>query len=669
MNISGLEASAKSVRALSMDAIEKAASGHPGLPLGCAELGSYIFGEFLNHDPQDLNWVNRDRFVLSAGHGSMLLYSLMHLAGYGITIEDIKQFRQMKSNTPGHPEFGWTPGVETSTGPLGQGLGNAVGMALAGKRHAAKYNKEDFPVITSRVVVLVGDGDLMEGVSYETCSLAGHLKLNNLIAVYDSNKISIEGSTDITFTENVKARFEAQGWYVTSIDPYNFDDLKRGFDEADSARITENKPVLIIANTIIGKGSPKKQGSSSCHGAPLGKDEIEATKCELQISGDFSVEPDAYTYFTERNKVFSSNHAAWKKMFEKWSSSYPELRKNFDDAFKRHIPEEAFHHLSNFNAGDSIPTRNASQNILNEIIKDVEYVVSGSADLASSTMTIIKDKSELSPENYLGYNIQYGVREHAMGTIMNGLYLFGGIIPVAGTFLAFSTYMTPSIRMAALMRIPFVLMFSHDSIFVGEDGPTHHPVEHLTNLRIIPNVNVMRPADAEETKIAWEVALKSKHTPSIIITSRQKTPVLDYKKYNSCHDAKHGAYILKQEKDSHIDIILMATGTEVYPTLQVAEILEKENYSVRVVNFFSPFLFEKQSDEYREKVLPRKVRLRLAVEAGISTFWNKYTGFDGDTVGINKFGISGKAEDLAKYFGLTKENIYQKAKDVLTRDL
>lgn len=666
MNLTGLEASSKTIRALSIDAIEKANSGHPGLPLGCAELGSYIFGEFLNHDPQDLNWINRDRFVLSAGHGSMLLYSLMYLAGYGITIDDIKEFRQLKSNTPGHPEYGWTPGVETSTGPLGQGLGNSVGMALAAKRHAAKYNKEGFPVITSRIIALVGDGDLMEGVSYETCSLAGHLKLNNLIVVYDSNRITIEGSTDITFTENTRGRFEAQGWYVVEIDAYNFEDIKRGFDEAESARISENKPVIIIANTLIGKGSPGKQGSASCHGAPLGKPEVEATKAELNIKGDFYAEPEALAYFEERSKIFSAKHAEWRKMFDKWSKEYPELRADFDTTMKRHVPEEKFHHLPKFEAGEGVPTRTAANTVLNAIVNDVDFVVSGSADLGSSTMTLIRDKSEISAENYLGSNIQYGVREHAMGTILNGMYLFGGVMPIAGTFLAFSTYMTPSIRMAALMRLPIILLFSHDSIFVGEDGPTHHPVEHLTNLRIIPNVNVMRPADAEETKIAWDLAFKSKHTPSVIITSRQKTPVIDYKKYNNCHDAKHGAYVIKKEKYDRIDIILMATGTELYPTLQVAEILEKEDYSVRVINFFSPFIFEKQSDEYKEKTLPRNIRKRLAVEAGIATFWDRYTGFDGDVVGINKFGISGKAEDLAKYFGLTKENIYQKAKDILT---
>lgn len=667
MNHSGLEASARTIRALSIDAIEKANSGHPGLPLGCADIGAYLWGEVMNHDPEDLNWINRDRFILSAGHGSMLLYSLMYLAGYGITLDDIRSFRQFKSNTPGHPEYGWTSGVETSTGPLGQGLGNAVGMAIAAKRHAAKYNKEEFPIFTNRIFCLVGDGDLMEGLSYEVCSLAGHLKLNNLILIYDSNKISIEGSTDICFTENIVMRFEAQGWAVLKVDAHNFDELKKVFEDTEEIREKENKPVIIIADTIIGKSSPQKQGTNKCHGAPLGTEEAAAAKAELGITEDFYVDPQAVAYFDEKKKEWKKQRESWYKQFIKWGDIYPDLKTDFDRTWKRQIPDEAFHSLPKFQVGDSLPTRTAANSVLNTIVENIDYVVSGSADLGSSTMTIIKDKSTICCENYLGYNIQYGVREHAMGTIVNGMYLFGGILPICGTFLAFSTYMTPSIRMAALMRIPSIFLFSHDSIFVGEDGPTHHPVEHLTNLRLMPNVNVMRPADPEETKIAWEIALRSKTSPSVIITSRQKVSVIDYSKYTSYKEAVHGAYILKKEKHETIDLIIMATGSEVFPSLQVAELLEKEGYSIRVINFFSTMLYERQSDEYKEKILPKESKKRLMVEAGMSTYWYKYIGSDGDSVSVNKFGISAKAEDLAKFFGITKENIFQKAKDLITR--
>ncbi len=667
MKYAGLEASAKTIRALSMDAIEKANSGHPGLPLGCADIGAYLWAEVMNHDAEDLSWINRDRFVLSAGHGSMLLYSLMFLAGYGVTVDDIKSFRQFKSNTPGHPEYGWTPGVETSTGPLGQGLGNAVGMAISAKRHAQRYNKEGFDIFTNRIFCLVGDGDLMEGLSYEACSLAGHLKLNNLVLIYDSNKISIEGSTDICFTENIRGRFEAQGFAVVETEAHDFDKLKEAFDAAENARLTENKPVIIVASTTIGKGSPNKEGTNKCHGAPLGGDELALTKDSLGIEGEFAVDAEAVAYFDEKKKEWKKNHDAWKKLYTKWAKENPDLERDLQTAFKHEIPESVFKNLPAFEVGDSVPTRNASHKVLNTIVEDLNYVVSGSADLGSSTMTIIKDGSTLQADNYEGYNVQYGVREHAMGTIVNGMYLFGGVMPICGTFLAFSTYMTPSIRMAALMRIPSIFLFSHDSIFVGEDGPTHHPVEHLTNLRLMPNVNVMRPADPEETKIAWEIALKSRTSPSVIITSRQKIPVIDYAKYESYKSADHGAYILKKEKLSHIDLIIMATGSEVYPSLQVAEMLEKEGYSVRVVNFFSTMLFEQQSAEYKEKVLPASVKKRLMVEAGMSTFWYRYIGSEGDSVSVNRFGVSAKAEDLAKFFGITKENIYQKSKDLIVK--
>jgi len=666
MNLLGLEASAKTIRALSMDAVEKAQSGHPGLPMGCAEIGSFLFGEILNHYPDNPNWINRDRFVLSAGHGSMLLYSLLFMSGYELSLDDIKNFRQLKSKAPGHPEYHLTPGVETSTGPLGQGIANAVGMAIAGKRHGQRFNKEGYEIFNNRIFALVGDGDLMEGLSYEAGSIAGHLKLNNLIVIYDSNKTSIEGSTNVTFTEDVGKRFEAMNWHVIKIEGHDFADIKKGFDEAEKNRISNNKPVLIIANTIIGKGSPKKQSTNLCHGAPLGKEEIASCKMILNINEEFYVDKEAIKYFENKKAVLKSKYEEWQTKFNEWTKKFPELKELFDKNFSYKLPDNIFENLSNFKIGDSVPTRNSAHKVLNEICKDIDFIVSGSADLSSSTMTVIKDTGNITPTNFLAHNIQYGVREHAMGSIANGLYLFGGIKPIIGTFLSFVNYMKPAIRMAALMEIPIIYLFSHDSIYVGEDGPSHQPIEHLTELRMIPNVNVLRPADATETKTAWEIALNSKTTPTIIVTTRQKVPVLDFSLTNY-KDGLKGAYIIKKESKSKIDLILIASGSEVSLALDSADLLEKEGISVRVVNMFSTFLFDNQDAQYKESILPSNIEKRIAIESGSSTMWYKYIGLKGDTVCIDEFGLSGKAEDLAKYFGFTKENVYQKAKALLVK--
>ncbi|HOV13566.1 MAG TPA: transketolase, partial [Spirochaetota bacterium] len=544
MNLSALESIAKSIRTLSMDAVEKAQSGHPGLPMGCAEIGSYLFSNVLNFYPEKPDWLNRDRFILSAGHGSMLLYSLLHMSGYDVSLDDIKNFRQFNSKTPGHPEYPETDGVETSTGPLGQGIANGVGMAIASKRHAQKFNKDSYNLFDNRIFVLVGDGDLMEGLSYEACSIAGHLKLDNLIAIYDSNKISIEGSTSITFTEDVAKRFDAFGWEVIKINGHDFNDIKKGFDLAEKKRIALNKPVIIIADTVIGKGSPKKQATSACHGAPLGKDEITACKLELKVDGDFYVAKEALDFFAEKKKKSKEKYDNWQKMFLEWGEKFPDLKKIFEENFKLVVTEENFKNLPQFNTGEGIPTRSAAHKVLNSICKNLDFIVSGSADLGSSTMTIIKDIGDITPTNYLAHNIQYGVREHAMGAIANGLYLYGGIRPIVGTFLSFVNYMKPSIRMAALMKLPIIYLFSHDSIYVGEDGPSHHPVEHLCELRFIPNVNVMRPMDAEETKNAWKIAFDNKKTPQVIITTRQKVPVIDRSKLEDTNNSKRGGCLI-----------------------------------------------------------------------------------------------------------------------------
>ncbi|HPP05388.1 MAG TPA: transketolase [Spirochaetota bacterium] len=663
MEIDYLEATAKTIRALTIDAIEKANSGHPGLAMGCADIGAYLFGEVLKYFPKDSKWLNRDRFILSAGHGSMLLYSLLYLSGYKLTLDDIKEFRQFKSKTPGHPEYGWTDGVETSSGPLGQGVGNGVGMALAAKRLAQKFNRPGYEIFNSRIFVLAGDGDMMEGMTYEACSIAGHLRLNNLILIYDSNKITIEGSTDLTFTEDVKKRFEAQNWLVLKMNGHDFKDIKNKFEEAEKLRLKENKPVLIIADTVIGKGSPNKQATNQCHGAPLGREEAVQCKVVLNIKEDFYVDPLALEYFEKGNKKREEKYNEWQKLFKEWGEKFPELKKQLDIDLSFNFPEDAFNNLPEFKIGEYLPTRNASHKVLNKICENVEFVISGSADLGSSTMTIIKDRSEVSKDNYLGYNIQYGIREHAMGAIANGLYLFGGHWPIVGTFLAFVNYMQPAIRMAALMRLPIIYLFSHDSIYVGEDGPSHHPIEHLSNLRLIPNVNVMRPACPNETKIAWKIAFKNNNHPNIIITTRQKVPVLKFD--NDIEEAEKGAYIVKKEQKSNVDIILIATGSELSIAMDAADMLIKDGYSVRVVNMFSIFLFDRMDKEYKEYILPKNVKKRIAIEAGIKDIWYKYIGLDGDVIGMTKFGISGKAEDLGRYFGFTKENVYEKALQLL----
>ncbi|MBR6060933.1 MAG: transketolase [Spirochaetales bacterium] len=662
MDYRGLAASAKTVRALSMDAIEKAKSGHPGLPLGCAEVGSYLFGEVLKHYPEDSHWINRDRFVLSAGHGSMLLYSLLYLSGYNVTLDDLKNFRQLKSKTPGHPEYGWTDGVETSTGPLGQGFANAVGMAIAAKRHAQRFNKEGYKLLDSRIYVICGDGDLMEGVSYEAGSLAGHLRLNNLIAIYDSNKTTIDGGTDIAFTENVAKRFKAQGWTVIRINGHDMENINRGFDLAEYTRIAENKPVLIVSETIIGKGAPTKQGTSSCHGAPLGPDEVAGCKDILDIHEDFYVDPVAAEYFETKKRQWKQGYEAWQKIFAEWSDKFPALRKELDDTFALKVPADTFDKMPEFKDGDMIATRNASHKIMNAITNDLNFFVSGSADLACSTMTYIRDSKPVCAEDYGRYNIEYGIREHAMGSIANGIYLFGGVLPVVGTFLSFVNYMKPAIRMAAIMRIPTIYLFSHDSVYVGEDGPTHQPVEHVSSLRLVPNVNVMRPADANETKVAWQIALQHTTHPNIIITTRQKVPVL-----GGCDmsNAFKGGYIIKKESKPNIDIIIIATGSEVSLALDSAKKLESEGKSVRVVSMFSTYLYDQQDDEYKESVLPKNIRTRIAVEAGIPDYWYKYVGLDGKVLGVNKFGISAKPEDLAEYYGLTTDNLCKVCREMI----
>jgi transketolase len=658
MDLKGLQATAKSIRALAMDAVQSAESGHPGLPMGCAEIGASLYGEYLVHNPDDPHWLGRDRFILSAGHGSMLAYSLLHLSGYDVSLDDIKKFRQLGSLTPGHPEFDLTPGIETTTGPLGQGMGNAVGMALAAKIQAARFNRPGYKLFTNRVVVLAGDGDMMEGVTYESCSLAGHHKLNNLIAIFDSNSVTIEGSTDLAFSEDVSGRFKAMNWSVLTIDGNDFTSISEGLVEADGLRITSNQPVLIIAKTIIGKGAPGKQGTSACHGAPLGKEECALAKKALGIEGDFYIDPYSIEYLAGRKKDLLKIHSEWNELFSQWSEKHPDLRKELDRTLEHKFDKETFKSLPDFKAGDMIATRSASGTVLNAVTEGNDFLISGSADLGSSVKTEIKNSGTLSPDDYTARNMQYGIREHGMGAIANGIYLYGGVIPVVSTFLAFMPYMIPSMRMAAMMSLPIIYVFSHDSIFVGEDGPTHQPVEHLSTLRMLPSCNVMRPADANETKVAWELALTTPGTPSVIVTTRQNVPVLDDSFCPKGADARRGGYIFKKESGNKPDLVILASGSEVAIALDAAERLEKEGKSIRVVNMFSMYLFELQDEAYRKEVLPPEYINRLAVEAGVDDPWYRYIGLDGKTLTINRFGASGKATDVRDYFGMNADGVY-----------
>ncbi len=654
MDLNGLKSAAKAVRSLTIDAIEQSKSGHPGLPMGCAEIGSYLFGEVLKHNPANPGWINRDRFVLSAGHGSMLIYSLLHLSGYNLSIDDIKNFRQLHSKTPGHPEYGLTEGVETSTGPLGQGIANSVGMAIAAKRNASRFNTDKYNIFDSRIYCLSGDGCLMEGISYESCSLAGHLKLNNLILIYDRNEITIEGKIDITFTENIEKRFEAMGWAVLNIDGHDFEDIKRGFDKAEVLRIQENKPIIIIAKTIIGKGSPGKAGSPACHGAPLGGDEAIITKKSLGLDPDkkFTVDNEVYEYFNKRKKQLKSAEDKWCNNFYLWADENPNLKKQYENNFNYVFDSSIVEDFKN-QVKDGAALRDSSHKILKDLTANLDFVVSGSADLGGSNKSLIKDGSHISADDYSKNNIQYGVREHAMGGIANGLYLYGGIFPIVSTFLAFATYVLPAIRMSALMEIPVSYLFSHDSLFVGEDGPTHQPVEHINTLRLIPNLNVMRPADPVETADAWRLAFSSKKTPTVILTTRQKVPYLGKIDRNP----DKGAYIVYKGKGNKLDLIIFASGSEVSLSIEAAQKLESLGKNVRVVNLFSNYLFDRQTDEYKNSIVSPETAKRVAIEVGSDVFWYKFVGMKGKVIGINCFGLSGKAEDVADHFGFTLDKV------------
>ena len=644
------------IRVLSAEAIDKANSGHPGLPLGCAAIGYTLFADNLVHNPKNPTFFNRDRFILSAGHGSALLYTLLHLFGYGVTIEDLKNFRQFGSRTPGHPEVGHTPGVETSTGPLGQGIANAVGFAVAETMLAARFNKPDLNIVDHYTYALCGDGCMMEGIESEAASLAGTWKLGKLIVLYDSNHITIEGDTDAAFTENVGKRHEAQGWQVIKVT--DGDDIDAINKAIKRAKKETTKPSLIIINTVIGHGSAKA-GSADSHGAPLGTEVTEKMKKDMGYDyPPFTVPEDVYRHIAGRQRRFSGYERKWKRLVKTYKEKYPEDYRAFEYAIKREMPD--FIHDEKLWAAAEKPeaTRVSGGKVLNEIAAKVPYIVGGAADLAPSTKTYMKGLGDYSAAERGGRNMHFGIREHAMSAICNGMQLHGGLQTYAATFLVFSDYMKHGIRISALMKLPVLYVLTHDSIGVGEDGPTHQPIEQLAALRSMPYL--WRPADGKEVAAAYAQALKMEG-PSCFALSRQNLPLYE----NSGKEAMKGGYILSDSKKATPDVILMASGSEVEQAMDAQKLLADEGIDARVVSMPCFAIFDAQSEEYKESVLPKAVRARLAVEAATSFGWHKYVGLDGDVLTIDHFGASAPAAQLFERFGFTAQNVANKAKALL----
>ena len=654
MENKAVEAVALSVRSLAMDAVEAAKSGHPGLPMGLAELGALIYGEFMNYDPDAPTWPNRDRFVLSAGHGSMFLYSLLHLAGYDVSLDDLKHFRQLGYKTPGHPEYGHTPGVETTTGPLGQGISNGIGMALASQMIAGRFNTSDHTLIDHFVYVLASDGDMMEGVSSEACSTAGHLGIGNIIVFYDANKISIEGSTDLAFTEDVAKRFDAYGWHTQDGDAYDVDRIR---SMVQSAQNETDRPSLILLRSVIGKGSPNMAGTHKVHGAPLGSEEIQKTRANIGLESDqeFYIHPDAKSYFQRRRGELQKRRSEWEARFDAWSKAHPDLRKQWDEFFGDGSEGLARLEMPTYRVGETVATRSASGKALNSVVNAIPNVVGGSADLASSNKTEIPEFGDFTMETPTGRTLHFGVREHGMGAITNGMTLYGGLRPFCATFLVFSDYMRPSIRLAALMGIPVIYVFTHDSIYVGEDGPTHQPVEHYAALRCIPGLTVIRPADAEETNEAWTMALETHSRPTAMALTRQNLPVFEKADADWKKSMRRGAYVAKDSSGDPA-IVFAATGSEVSLALEVAE---KVGESARVVSMPCRELFYSQEQSYRESVIPSSAR-RVVLEVGVSLGWEGIASSQEDIVVLDQFGASGPAGEVAAHFGFTADAVAKK---------
>ena len=648
---------ANAIRVLSMDAVQKANSGHPGLPLGCAELGAFLYGVFLRYNPKNPKWLDRDRLVLSAGHGSMWLYSCLHLSGFKVSLDDIKQFRQLHSITPGHPEYGMTEGVEATTGPLGQGIGNAVGIALGLKVLATRFNRPNFPLFNSKVICLAGDGCIMEGISSEASSFSGHLQLNNLILIYDSNHVCLDGPTSECLSEDTKARYRAYQWDVHELDGYDFDGMEQLFH---SLRKNQDKPVLIVLKTVIGKGSPHKAGTSKAHGSPLGPDEVLATKEVLGLpKEEFYVPQAAYTFFEHKRTKDAQAESDWDDLYRKWATTYPDLADEFQKMRDRYLPLDLEEKLNLVPIKSPIAGRAASQTLLNPLAKLIPSFIGGSADLSVSDLTMMTDFPIITTTNFSGRNIKFGVREFAMGTISSGLFLTQMFIPFCGTFFTFSDYMRNSIRLAALSHYHVIYQLTHDSIFLGEDGPTHQPIEHLAALRAIPNLHVIRPADAHEVRMAWLAALRYEG-PSIIVLSRQHLPELPQTKVTYQDGLARGAYIVHREKSSPIHYTLFSTGSELVLALEAAERLEKMNINVRVISFPCFALFDRQNKEYKDSILEGDLGLRVAIEAAVDFGWHKYIGRHGISICMESFGHSAPAQDLAQEFGFTVDSVVER---------
>lgn len=660
MNIE--QKSVNAIRVLAADTVQKANSGHPGMPLGSAAMAYELWVNHLTHNPKNPKWVNRDRFILSAGHASSLLYSLLHLFGYGLTIEDMKNFRQDNSLTPGHPEYGHTVGVEATTGPLGAGMGMAVGMAMAQAHMAATFNTEDYNIINHYTFVLGGDGCMEEGISSEAFSLAGTLGLSKLIVLYDSNNITIEGNTDLAFTEDVNKRMEAFGFQTLTVeDGNNLEEISKAIE---LAKAEKTKPSFITVKTKIAFGCPAKEGSESSHGSPLGEENVKALRDNLgwEEQEAFVIPQDVYDNFAQKAKKGQEAEDNWNKLFKAYCEKYPEKKALWDKYFAV-IDDEKLLNCDEFWSYEDKPqaTRSLSGNMINRLAKIMPNFWGGSADLGPSNKTVIKDGGSFSKNNYLGRNIHYGVREFAMAAIANGITLYGGTKTFVGTFFVFSDYLKPMARLAALMKIPVTYVLTHDSIGVGEDGPTHEPIEQLAMLRAMPNINVFRPADATETAAAWYSAITSKNTPTVLALSRQNLPQIE----GSSKEALKGGYIIAESIKAKPDAIIIASGSEVSLAVEAKKELMEKGFDIRVVSMLCMDIFEQQSDEYKEKILPQTVEKRLVVEAGSSICWGKYLGFKGKSVTIDTFGASAPANVLFKKYGFTVENVVNKALSML----
>ncbi len=644
------------VRGLSADAVEAAGSGHPGLPIGCADIGALLFGKLMEYDPAKPDWPDRDRFVLSAGHGSMLLYSYLHLAGFDLSLDEIKNFRQLGSKTPGHPEYGMTEGVETTTGPLGQGFSNAVGMALAERVLANKYNTDKYNIIDHYTYTLLGDGCMMEGIVSEAASLAGHLGLGKLIAIYDDNQISIAGNTDLAFTESVADRFKSFDWQVIEdVDGHNIEELENAVEKGKQ---NPEKPTLIMAQTHIAYGAPTLQDDSGAHGAPLGEEEIKGLKKNVGLPEDekFYISENVKDFFAERRQELKNTRQKWENDFENWSNDNPDLRKEWETAFGLELPEDFENILNDVEIDTPKSTRKASGAVLRKIADEVSYLIGGSADLAPSTKTYLDKYNEIQNGQFEGRNLRFGVREHAMGGIANGLALHRGVRPFTATFLVFSDYMKPALRMAALMEQPVVFVFTHDSIAIGEDGPTHQPVEHVESLRVIPNLKVLRPGDEEETKAAWITAMKRTDGPTALIFTRQDLPHLE--KEHGINNINKGGYAIA-ENSSDPEVVLMASGSEVSLAVDVAEILSDNNKSYRVISIPDREKFLSDKD-YCQKLLGSENNLKVVMEAGIGQGWYQLLGNNDILISVNEFGESGPGDEVYESYGFSADKIVDK---------